>query len=145
MVGSGALLAFLLASLLSACGVDFGSGQEGTELFASLTVEGERVAGSPLTLRLDYTQIYPAPIAVRCFLEQDDEEVQAIGESTVPPHPEGGPEATPTPGIIELTFAVERPGSYWVVCETPADENNAIGERLEILPATAARLERSRG
>lgn len=119
---------------MAGCGIGWGSGSDGTELFARLRVEGERVTGSPLTLHLDYTQIYPAFIEVHCFLEQDEEPVQTIGDRSIPPHPEGGPEATPTPGAFSLPFEVIEPGSYWVVCETPADDNNAIGERLKIRP-----------
>lgn len=92
------------------------------------------MVGSPLTLRLDYTQIYPASIEVRCFLERDEEEAQIIGNRSIPPHPEGGPEATPTPGAFALEFSVSEAGSYWVVCETPADDNNAIGKSLDIRP-----------
>jgi hypothetical protein len=135
--GSGAFLLILLglAGLVTGCGIGFGAGTEGTELFARLTIEGERITESPLTLRLDYTQIYPASIDVRCFLEQDEEEVQIIGDRSIPPHSEGGPEATPTPGAFSLEFTVSEPGGYRAVCETPADENNAISKPVEIRSA----------
>lgn len=133
---SGTLVIILLglAGLLAGCGIGFGAGPEGTELFARLSIEGERTTGSSLTLRLDYTQFYPAPIEVRCLLERDEERVQIIGNRSIPAHPEGGPEATPTTGAFDLEFTVSEPGSYWVVCETPADEENAIGKSLEIRP-----------
>ena len=134
----GALLALWagLAATFCGCGIDFGGGSDGTELFADLTIEGEQVEGKEITVQLDYTQVYPVDVDVRCWLEQDGRKVKVIGDGTIPPNPEGEPEATPTPGTLTFQFTAHGAGKYWVVCRTPADENNAIGEPLELAPET---------
>ncbi len=121
-----------LAATFWGCGVDFGGAAEGTELFADLKIEGEQVAGREITVELDYTQVYPVNIEVRCWLEQKGRRVKVIGDGTIPLNPEGQPEATPTPGTLTFQFTADGAGEYWVVCRTPADETNAIGERLEL-------------
>ena len=65
------LLALLLA--LPACGVSFRTEFKGTEVFKSISVSGNRVVGSELTLNLEVAQPYPVPVQVSCYFENEDD------------------------------------------------------------------------
>src|SRR3990172_8037742 len=65
----GALLvSALLVVLVTACGITLSSGEEETEIFKRLTVEGNRRLGENLTMRLEYAQPYNTEIDVVCEL-----------------------------------------------------------------------------
>jgi len=130
------LLAFLAA--LPACGVDFNGEPDGTELLRSVRIEGERVAGSELTLTLAVTQAYPVPVRVGCYYEPKrpettelkrfsiDERGTRVGEmildaSTARSAGEKVPQQ-------DLTFSFKAPvaGSYKLTCITPSASTNKL-------------------
>ena len=154
-----------MLALLTACGITLSSGEDETELFKELTVEGEFRVGGTLSLTLSYAQPYPVTVDVACELllvgfkgtptpkptpgtpppapipnlePTPVNKVLDILSQQLPNNAEGGPvdEATPLLGTVEHSFgAPERPGRYTVRCYTPRDENNAISKRITIAPA----------
>lgn len=125
--------------LLAACGVGFGSASEGTEIFVRLQAPREVRAGEPATLRVTYEQPYPVAIVVECVLKRGKRTVQTLGQRTIPGMPgadPADPRQTPEAGSFELTFVPRAVGSFWLVCETPADDNNFLARRITVLSAS---------
>lgn len=58
----------MLAGLLVACGITLGEGDEETELFRRIVVEGDLIPGAELKLGVDYSQPYPVALDVVCEL-----------------------------------------------------------------------------
>ena len=93
----GALFASgLLVLILTACGISLGAGEEETEIFRSLTVEGDFRLGGSLRLILEFAQPYPVAVGIKCDLLAVDR------EPTPTPETAGAPEGerTPTPAAI---------------------------------------------
>ena len=155
----------LMLALLTACGITLSSGEDETELFKELTVDGEFRVGGTLSLTLSYAQQYPVAVDVACELllvgfkgtptpkptpgtpppapipnlePTPVNKVLDILAQALPQNEQGGPfgEATPVLGTIERSFAAPAlAGRYTVRCITPRDENNAISKRITIAPA----------
>ena len=133
----------LLGLALTACGVSFSETFDGTELFKSLSLTGDRTAGSELTVTVMVTQTYRVPVEVACFYEDpnnlsdDDyhvafqERAQRVGETVLPP-------ATTTDRKsierqpVSFTFSVRKPGDYFLACLTPAAPDNGLGVNFTI-------------
>jgi hypothetical protein len=130
------LLAFLVA--LPACGVDFNGEPSGTELLRSVRIDGDRVAGSELTLTLGVTQAYPVPIRVGCYYEPKrpettelkrfsiDERGTRVGETTLDASTvRAAGEKAP---LEKLTFSFKAPaqGAYKLTCLTPSASTNKV-------------------
>jgi len=129
--------------VLTGCGISLRAENSGSEIFQELVVEGEFIAGEPLTFTLTYEQPYPVEVAIACDLleRKPDTDVvrglRRILRDTLPANPQGGPldEATPVADSLQHTFpAPERPGRYIVACFTKDDRENAIGEEITIVP-----------
>ncbi len=62
--------------------------------------------------------------------------VLQILRTNLQPNPNGGPTGTATPELDELErrFIAPEPGDYVVWCYTPVDQNNAIFQKLTVLP-----------
>jgi hypothetical protein len=123
--------------ILAGCGVDFSSGEPGTEFFKSLKVTGTPMAGAQMTMLLAYAQNYPVDVTVKCEVRQGKDLVKEVGSQIVPQLAGGGPKATPVTGTYSFDFTVDRPGAYKAECYTPADENNYIIREFSIRPAAA--------
>ncbi|MEX2157897.1 MAG: hypothetical protein WEB04_00665 [Dehalococcoidia bacterium] len=90
----------VLASVFAACGIEYGSAGSETELFKSLTVDGELVTGGQVTIELSYEQPYPAAIRVLCALvarEGQDQEAAPSATNTPNPEVEPAPLSIPPP------------------------------------------------
>lgn len=123
---------FVLSSVLTGCGIAFGSASEGTEFFKSLDVSGEKTAGAPLTATILYAQKNPLPVLIRCELRQNKEAVKQIGEATAPALVYGRPDLPGVPGTFAFDFVVDAPGAYRVQCFTVLEEDNFIEEKITI-------------
>lgn len=116
--GLGALFAFsLLALVLTACGISLGAGQDDTETFKRLTVDGDFRVGGSLLLALEYAQQYPVAVDVACDLLEVNPEKTATPEGTP------GPTDTPTPVVIPRA--------------KPTPANKVLDILVETLPANS--------
>lgn len=78
--------------------------------------------------------------------EDEDDDIEKylvfrILEGTLPANSQGGPleEATPIADTIQRTFAApDVPGEYVVLCYTPEDEDNALGQMIVVGPTPTA-------
>jgi hypothetical protein len=129
------LSSVLLALSGSACGVRFADAEPGTEFFTSIDISGEMHAGAPLTVLVGYEQFYPVDVTFHCELRREKEIIKRIGEKVVVPLENGGPDKTPFPGVFSFDFTVDEPGTYIVECLTERDEDNFIGDEIDIAPA----------
>lgn len=87
----------VLASVFAACGIDYGASSSETELFKSLTVDGELVTGGRVALEVNYEQPYPAAIRVLCALvAREGQDHEAAPPATNTPNPD----VEPTPLVI---------------------------------------------
>ena len=101
----GHLLGALLASGLLvifgvACGITLGAGEEETEIFKQLSVEGDFRLGGALMLTLEYEQPYPIRVPVVC-------DVITEGPAPTATLEPGG--ATPTPTAIVIPMPRSTP------------------------------------
>ena len=144
------LLILAAVFLLPACGVQFSSSFEGTEVFKDLEIEGDLFANRQLVLVLEVNQAYSVPVRIACYYENPDdlsedekevafhERATLIGERVLT-----GPNAS-SPGddvpreTLRFPFSVPVPGSYFVACLTPASPENGIGLDFELSPAIDA-------
>jgi hypothetical protein len=114
----GVLLAsMLLLTLLTACGITLGSGEEETEIFKRLTITGDRRLGENLNMRVEYEQPYNVEIDVTCELLEAHPRSTARPVTT--PTPQGDPPATPT---IPPIPRAEPTSEGW--------QRNLLGERI---------------
>lgn len=128
-----------LGLVLAACGVGFGGAPEGTEIFVRLQAPREVRAGERATLRVTYEQPYPVDVDVECVLKRGKRTVQVLGQRTIPGMPGADPtdpRQTPEAGTLELSFVPRAVGSFWLVCETPADDNNFLARRITVLSSS---------
>ena len=101
--------------------------------------------GSELTLTVSVTRVYPVPVRVACFYEDDarltaDQEKLAfaeraakIGETVLAPAVDRDP--TDKEVLVEkltFRFSVPEPGDYFLACLTPAAADNGLGLSFEI-------------
>jgi hypothetical protein len=109
--GPGAVFISGAAALTVACGVTLGSGTPESELFQRLTVTGDFTPGAQLTLKLDYSQVYPAAYRIACDLLEPGRPTPtppavptlplgAKPSPTVPRIPK--PETTPVNRVLEI-------------------------------------------
>jgi hypothetical protein len=116
------LASSVLVLTLTACGISLGAGEDGTEIFEGLTVEGDFTAGGRLNLTLEYAQPYRVGVDVECILIELDAESTATPEVTptatttpaaeMTPTQVPIPRARPTPANKVLTIlAEELPGN----------------------------------
>ncbi len=127
--------------ILAACGIGFGGGSEGTEVFVRLQAPREVRAGEPARLTVTYEQPYPVDIDVECVLKKGKRTVQVLGRETIPAMPGADPtdpRQTPEAGSFDLSFVPRAVGSFWLVCETPADDNNFVARRITVLRNAAS-------
>ena len=152
----GALFVLAAFALIFAgCGITLSADEDESEMFRELTLEGDLIVGGALELKLAYEQPYPVDVAVECELRSAEEgtrpatpgpretpparpgRVLLILTQQVPANPAGGAvgEATPEAGVIQGAFSLpDVAGRYRVVCFTPDDETNAIGQTIILAP-----------
>lgn len=144
------LLIIATLLLLPACGVAFGGGDEGTELFKDLDLEGDRFANRELVLAVEVNQAYDVPVQVACYYEDrenltEDEKKVAfqeratlIGERVLPASDAESPGEDVPHETLRFAFSVPEPGSYFAACLTPASPENGIGFEFDLRPAIDA-------
>ena len=128
------LLALAAATLLLAgCGISLSNGGgASSELFSKLTVQGEAVAGSEMTLQVTYKQRYPVAVDVSCFLVDPGRSRRLLGRDTLPADPDTSPKPTPVASASTFRFRVQMPGSYAALCNTPLDPDNFISKKFRV-------------
>jgi hypothetical protein len=126
-------LALLLAAslLLAGCGISVGGGNS-SELFSKLSLEGEPVVGSEMTLEVTHEQRYPVTVDISCFLVQPGRSRRLLGRDTLPANPGTSAEPTPVAGASTFRFRVQTPGRYLALCNTPLDPENSISEEFRV-------------
>jgi hypothetical protein len=142
------LAAPLLTVGLTACGVAFSSTFDGTEMFKGIEVTGDRTQGSPLTVTVTITSVYPIPVELACYYEDDDnlsDDMEKIafhdrallaGKTTVEPAPgDTKPSDKDLPRQpVSFEFTPPAPGDYFIACLTPAAPDNGIGVDFTVNP-----------
>jgi hypothetical protein len=143
------LCLLLIVLFASGCGVRFRDDFRGTELFKSIVLEGERVAGATLEVTVGLNHGYPVPIQIACFYEDgskltDDqlklafhERATPIGEEVLPPVFGRKPDDEVERTEVSFRFSVEEPGDYFVACLTPAAPDNGLGRSFTISEPTS--------
>jgi hypothetical protein len=136
-----------LAALLTACGVEFGGSNGGTEVFKEIEVEGELLANREVVLAVEVNQAYSVPLLVACYYEDPDdltddekqiafqERATFIGERELPASNAESPGDDVERQVLRFPFSVPEPGSYFAACLTPAAPENGIGTDFELRPA----------
>ena len=134
----------LLLFALTACGVSFRSDFDGTEVFKSISLSGDRVVGSELTLTVEVAQPYPVPIKVSCYYEEsesltDDQKMVAfqeraslMGETVLPPNVGSDPQDKVEKQTLTFKFTPEQAGQYFAACMTPAAAENGYGMSFKV-------------
>jgi hypothetical protein len=125
------LIALAAALLLAGCGISLGGGTS-SELFSKLSLEGEPVVGSEMTLEVTHEQRYPLPVDISCFLVQPGRSRRLLGRDTLPADPDTSAEPTPVAGASTFRFRVQAPGRYLALCNTPLDPENSISEEFRV-------------
>ena len=125
--------------LLPACGVSFRSEFKGTEVFKSISITGDRIVGSELTLTVEVAQPYPVPVKVSCYYEDEDsltddqkmvafqERAPLIGEQVLPANVGSDPQDKVEKQTLSFKFKPESPGTYFAACVTPGAADNGYG------------------
>ena len=142
---------FLLLLSLPACGIDFRSEFDGTEVFREFALDsdsmlgGEFITGSPIEVTLTVNQAYPVPIAISCRYEDVDitdderqvafnERALAVFETVLEANPGHHPRETEIDvRVTEFAFVVREPGDYFVACFTVAAPENGIGRGFTVI------------
>jgi len=129
----------ILALTGAACGIDYGTASEETELFKQLTVTGDFTPGSLLTMRLDWEQPYPIDVEIRCDVLSEYAQPTATPEGSPVPPDVAERTPTPTPRIPR-----ERPTPKTWVQDIPGDtlESNDEGGPVDEATPTSGTLER---
>jgi len=117
---------------MAACGVSFSESQPASELFTELTVEGEPVVLQPVTAVLEYDQVYPVPVKVKCYLIRPHRARWLVARETIAANPDDSPEPEGIPGSFSFRFLVSKPGKHYVDCLTPEDPTNIISTGFEV-------------
>lgn len=143
------LLAPLAAIGLTACGVAFSSTFNGTEMFKGIAVSGDMVEGAELTVTVTVAPVYPIPVELACYYEDDDtvsddmakiafhDRALLAGKTTVEAAAEG---VTPSDNEkaprqeFSFRFTPPAPGDYFIACLTPAAPDNGIGVDFTVKP-----------
>lgn len=126
-------LTLLVAGLLTAaCGVSFSESPPESELFTDLTVVGEPVVLEPVTAVLEYDQVYPVPVKVKCYLIRPDRARWLVAKETIAANPDDSPEPEGIAGTFSFRFLVSKPGKHYVDCLTPEDASNVISAGFEV-------------
>ena len=103
----------LLALAAAGCGVTLGSGEQETEVFTSLSVQGSFRPGGDLVLGLRYEQPYPVALDIECQLltlepltptpEPEETPVRSRARPPTPtPVPIPNPEPTPANKVLDI-------------------------------------------
>src|SRR5687767_6951144 len=137
------LLLLLLA--LPGCGVSFRSNFTGTEIFKSVSLSGERVVGSELTLNLVVTQPYPVPVQIACYAENQDnltddqksvifhERAPLVGQVVLEPRVGGDPQdKNVEKRELSFKFTPSDAGEWFVACLTPGAAENGYGMAFKV-------------
>jgi hypothetical protein len=144
------LLSLIAALLLTACGVQFGSSFDGTQLFEELEVEGDLYANREIALIVEVNQAYSVPVRIACYYEDrenlsEDEEKVAfqeratlIAERVLPASDAESPGDDVPNETLRFGFSIPEPGTYFAACLTPASPENGIGIDFELRPAIDA-------
>lgn len=129
----------ILALTGAACGIDYGTASEETEVFKKLTVTGDFTPGSLLTMTLDWEQPYPADVEIRCQVLFENAQPTATPEGS--PVPPGVAQRTPTP---TPRIPRERPTPKNWVQDIPGHtlQSNDEGGPVEEATPTSGTLER---
>ena len=140
----------LLTLVLSGCGVAFFANFNGTESLKELKLDGDFVAGQPLSISITVNDAYPVPVRIACYYEKPDavtddqrrilfeERATLIGETVLPASANTKPKDKVTHQTLSYNFTIDPPGSYFAACITPASPENGIGESFDVEAATAS-------
>jgi hypothetical protein len=130
----------ILALTGVACGIDYGTASEETELLKKLTVSGEFTTGSLLTMTLDWEQPYPANVEIRCQVVSEFDQPAATPEGSPVPPDVAARTPTPTPLIPRV-----RPTPKNFVQDIPGDTllSNDEGGPVDEATPTSGTIERS--
>ncbi len=120
------------ALLLAGCGISLSNGGASSELFSKLSIQGDAVAGSEMSLQVTYKQRYPVAVDVSCFLVDPGRSRRLLGRDTLPADPDTSPKPTPVAGASTFRFRVQMPGSYVALCNTPLDPDNFISKKFRV-------------
>jgi hypothetical protein len=135
----------MLLPVLAGCGVSFHEDFDGTELFKTIWLSGDRVVDSTLTVTLTVTQTYAVPLELACYYENSDkltdddyrvafqERAKRIGEAVLEPY------APPLEReVLTFDFSVPEPGKYFLACMTPASPDNGLGVQFTVRASSAS-------
>ena len=111
-----------------ACGITLSAGDDETELFKRLTITGDLLPNSTLTLRLEYARVYPVDVRAVCNLLLEDP------DWTPTPKPSPGPTPTATEVVIPKVRPTPSNTLYEILAETlPANpEGGAVDEATPV-------------
>ena len=135
--------------VLSGCGVSFIANFSGTESLKELKLDGDFVAGKPMTISIVVNDAYPVPVRIACYYEEPDavtndqrrilfeERATLIGETVLPASPDTKPKDKVAHQTLSYNFTIDHAGSYFAACITPASPENGIGESFNLEPQTA--------
>ena len=124
--------------------MSFRSEFNGTEVFKSLSLEGDRVAGSELTLNVEVAQPYPVPVQVACYFENEDdltddqkmvafwERAAKIGEVILPANVGSNPQDKGDKQKLSYKFKPDKAGDYFAACITPGAPDNGYGMAFKV-------------
>jgi hypothetical protein len=119
------------ALLLAGCGISLGGGAS-SELFSKLSIHGEPIVGSDMTLEVSEEQRYPVAVDISCFLVDPGRSRRLLGRDTLPANPDTSAKPTPVAGSSTFRFRVQRPGRYLALCNTPLDPENFISKEFRV-------------
>jgi hypothetical protein len=125
----------LAGLLLAACGVSFSDSPPESELFTDLDIVGETVVLEPMTAVLQYEQVYPVPVKVKCYLVRPHRARWLVKRETIEANPDDSPEPEPVPGTLTFHFLVSKPGKHFIDCLTPKDTSNFISVDFDVKEA----------
>lgn len=129
----------MFAALTLACGIDYGSASDETELFKKLTVTGEFTPGSLLTMTLDWEQPYATEVEIRCQVLSAKPPPTATPEGSRVPPAVAALTPTATPRIPRV-----RPTPRSFIQDIPGDTlaaNEQGGPARDVTP-TSGTIER---
>ena len=127
--------------------MSFRSSFKGTEVFKSISISGDRVAGSELMLTVEVAQPYPVPIKVSCYYEDEDsltddqkmvafqERAPLIGERVLAANAGSDPQDKVEKQTLSFKFKPEQPGKYFAACVTPGAADNGYGMSFTVRSA----------